>query len=200
MHPIGLLLQAAGNRLLHFDPDTRQRFAALTGRTICLRVMRAPLAPIDIVLEASEAGLRRIDPPPATVDVTISATSIVFARLALGRPMASGDIQLSGDVGLGQAFQRALEHVHVDWEEMLTHVMGDVVAHQVFRAARGTAQRAKAAVDVLQRDTAEYLVEESRVIASRQAIEQFLDGVDRLRADTDRLAARLDRLDKTRSS
>ena len=131
-------------------------------------------------------------------DVTISASSVVFARLAMGRPMAAGEIQISGDVALGQAFQRILEHVQIDWEEALSRLSGDVIAHQVARAARHAASWSQHATDTLQRDVAEYMQEEAQLLATRPEVERFLDAVDRLRTDAERLGKRLERLEAAR--
>jgi len=199
VHPISSLLEALGNRALRFDPETCQRLAEFDGRHICLRVLRAPLEPLDILIAPSEAGLRRVLEPGAEADVTISASSVVFARLAMGRPLAAGEIQISGDVALGQSFQRALEHVHIDWEEALSRVTGDIVAHQIARAARAAASWGKGAAETLQLDTVEYLQEETRLLATHGEVDRFLDKVDRLRADVERLAKRLDRLGGSRA-
>lgn len=197
MHPISSLLEEVGNRALRFDPQTCRRLAELDGRIIRLRVLRPPLEPLDILLAPSEAGLRRVH-ESAEAAVTISASSVVFARLAMGRPLAAGEIQLSGDVALGQAFQRILENLQIDWEEALSRLTGDVVAHQFARAARHAAQWSQHASDTVQRDAAEYLQEEVRLLATRPDVENFLDAVDRLRADAERLAKRLDRLETKR--
>lgn len=198
MHPISSLLEEVGNRALHFDPETCRRLGELDGRVICLRIQRAPLEPLDFLLAPSEAGLRRVREPSVVADVTISASSVVFARLAMGRPMAAGEIQISGDVALGQAFQRILEHVQIDWEEALSRLSGDVIAHQVARAARHAASWSQHATDTLQRDVAEYMQEEAQLLATRPEVERFLDAVDRLRADAERLGKRLERLEAAR--
>lgn len=198
MHPISSLLEEVGNRALRFDPETCRRLGELDGRVICLRILRAPLEPLDFLLAPSEAGLRRVRAPSAPADVTISASSVVFARLAMGRPMAAGEIQISGDVALGQAFQRILEHVQIDWEEALSRLTGDVIAHQVVRAARHAAGLSQHAAETLQQDAAEYLQEEAQLLASRPEVERFLDAVDRLRADAERLGKRIERLEVAR--
>jgi len=199
VHPISSLLEDVGNRALRFDPETCRRFAELDGRVICLRILRLPLEPLDILLAPSEAGLRRVRQSAAEADVTISASSVVFARLAMGRPMAAGEIQISGDVALGQAFQRILEHVQIDWEEALSRLTGDIAAHQIARAARHATEWGRHVADTLQQDAAEYLQEEARLLATRPEVERFLDAVDRLRADAERLGKRLDRFEAPRS-
>lgn len=188
------LLQEAVNAALRFDPETRRRLGELDGRVIGVSMVRGADAPLDIYIYPSEAGVRLAARHDGTPDVTVSATSVVFARLALGRPLAAGELQLSGDIALGQKFQRLLGHIDIDWEEQLARLTGDVAAHQLARAARAAAGWGRQAAATLGLDLAEYLQEESRLLARRARVEAFLDGVDRLRADAERLEQRLRRL------
>ena len=61
--------------------------------------------------------------------------------------------------------------------------------------ARGALSWGSQAAQALGRATADYLQEESRDLPPAAAVERFLEEVDRLRADSDRLAARVARLE-----
>ena len=74
--------------------------------------------------------------------------------------------------------------------------MGDVAAHQIGNVARTAFGFARRARDTLLQNVAEYLQEEGRDVPSRTEAEEFLQGVDRLRDDVDRLEARLKLLEK----
>ena len=81
-----------------------------------------------------------------------------------------------------------------DWEEELSRLVGDVAAHRLGSVARGLADWGLKAADTLALDAGEFLTEESRQIPTRYELEEFLDAVDTMRNDVDRLEARLDRL------
>jgi ubiquinone biosynthesis protein UbiJ len=196
--PLTTLAQTLGNRVLRLDPETLKRLGEFDGKLICLRFVRPELPPLELFLWPSEAGFRietRCDTVP---DVTIAASSVVFARLALKRGIASGEMQISGNMELGQKFQRILGQIDIDWEEELAHVTGDVIAHQVGNALRAAQRFGEHAYRTLTQDAAEYLQEEARLLARRERVEQFLSDVDRLRSDVERLAKRLERLDGAR--
>jgi ubiquinone biosynthesis protein UbiJ len=192
--PVRTLLEEIGNRALRLDADTLRRLGEMDGKVIGLRVLRDASPPLEFFMFPSAAGLQLREQFDGTPDVTISASSVMFARLALGRPLAAGEIQVSGDMDLGQRFQRLLGQVDIDWEERLSHFTGDIVAHQLGNAARDLRAFGRQAFDTLTRDVSEYLQEEARLVARREQVERFLNDVDRLRADTDRLEKRLERL------
>ncbi|HEV2213569.1 MAG TPA: sterol-binding protein, partial [Gammaproteobacteria bacterium] len=67
-------------------------------------------------------------------------------------------------------------------------------AHQIGNAVRDFLGWGRDAANRLSKDLAEYLQYESRDLPPRHEVDDFLTGVDRLRDDAERLAARLQRL------
>ena len=85
----------------------------------------------------------------------------------------------------------------IDWEEQLSKLTGDVIAHQLGNGARRIGTLLKHGRRTLQQDIGEYLQEELRVLPSRIETENFSSDVTRLSIDADRLAARIRRLQDT---
>jgi ubiquinone biosynthesis protein UbiJ len=193
------LAEEAINRVLRFDPEVRQRLGELHGRIIRLRL--SGVTPLDIYVLPSESGLRLRAEHDQEPDVTIRGEVPLFAKLALGRitsrPVSAGEIQISGDIELGQRFQRILERIDIDWEEQAARVIGDVAAHQVGNAVRGLSRWSAQSLRTLGEDASEYLREETRLLAPRAQVESFLRAVDVLRDDVDRLEKRIARLPGT---
>jgi len=190
------LAEEAINRVLRFDPEVRQRLGELHDRVIRLRLSGVP--PLDIYVLPSESGLRLRAEHDHEPDVTISGAVPVFAKLALGRitsrPVPAGEIQISGDIELGQRFQRILERIDIDWEEQAARVVGDVAAHQLGNAVRGLSRWSAQSLRTLGEDASEYLREETRLLAPRTQVESFMQAVDVLREDLARLEKRMARL------
>ncbi|NOY62884.1 MAG: hypothetical protein GXP10_07015 [Gammaproteobacteria bacterium] len=108
--------------------------------------------------------------------------------------MLSGAVEIRGDSELGQRFQAILNAIDVDWEEQLSKVTGDVVAHQLGNMARGVNQWLTETADSVAQDVGEYLQEESRDLPHPSQVAQFVADVDQIRMDVDRLDARISRL------
>lgn len=195
------LLQAAINRLLALDPDSRARLAELDGRVIRLRLRLGHEENGEAALEldvrpTTTGGVRLRAPDAGPADVTISGNPAAFGRVLFGEalPSAEAALDLRGDVELGKRFEQILKRLDMDWEEGLARIFGDVVAHQLGRAARALRVQLETIARRLACDLGEYLREEARIAAPRERVEAFLQAVDRLRADTDRLEKRLERL------
>lgn len=190
-----LFVERAINRVLRLDPETLRRLGEIEGKTICVDLGDVPS--LTFFVTPSTTGLRLRREHDGAPDVTLRGGIPVFARL-MRTGIAVGELQISGDVELGSRFKRILEGVEPDFEEPLSRVVGDVAAHQIARVARRTAAWGRHAVSSLAQDATEYLQEESRVLAPRVRVEEFLKSVDRLRADADRLQKRLEQLDGRR--
>lgn len=191
------LIEEFVNRLLRLDPQTLTRLGELDGKAVCVQVGMGTAAPLTLYMALSESGLRMLTAHDAP-DVTIRGNVPLFARLLLGdeapSPSTSAALHISGDIKLGQRFQRILQSVDIDWEEQTSHVIGDIAAHQLARAVRALRAWGREAMRTIGQDVAEYLHEEVRLLAKRPRVDAFLNEVDRLRADVDRLQKRVERL------
>lgn len=191
-------IEGALNRLLRLDPETLRRLGELDGKRLRLRLAEPAGQSWELDLVPSEGGLRLDpasgDPEP---DVTIIGTPSVFARLLFSEspPATDTELTIRGDLDLGNRFRAILERLDLDWEEQVSHVTGDVVAHALGNAARDLRAWGRESARTLGQDVTEFLQEESRLLAPRDRIESFLADVDRLRAEADRLAQRLARLE-----
>jgi ubiquinone biosynthesis protein UbiJ len=193
-------LEAALNRYLRLDPEAAVRMAGLAGRCIAIELHGIDLT---LFMLPGEQGIRILENVDVEdgVDTTLHGTPLALARLGLGadtgKTLFSGDVTISGDVETGQAFKAILDDMDIDWEEQLSRLTGDVIAHQLGNMARHTRRVLSHGKATLEQDLGEYLREELRVLPARIEVQDFSAGVDRMRADTDRLAARIRRLQKT---
>lgn len=190
------LTEETVNRILRLDADTLARLGELKDKVIRLRI--AGDNPIEIFVSPSETGLRLNERHDGEPDVTLTGDLPVFARFALRRVapevVAAGEVQISGDIDLGQRFQRLLEKIDIDWEEQAARVLGDVAAHRLGNVLRHGRDWTKQALPTLGRDLAEYLQEESRLLPPSARAEPFRQAVETLRLEMERLERRVDRL------
>lgn len=187
-------IETALNLYIKRDPQALQRCTALEGKVIGIEITGLDLK---LYFLPHSQGIDVLGHYEGEVDTLLSGSLLGFARLSLGRQedaLLEGAVTIQGDTETGQEFQDILTRSDWDWEEQLSRVTGDVVAHQAGNLARRIRRYFDESRDTLQQNVSEYLQEEARLLPSRIEVDYFLESVDDLRGDTDRLAARVQRL------
>ena len=87
-----------------------------------------------------------------------------------------------------------MREIEIDWEELLSKYTGDAIAHHLGSGLKGVHAFARRLKDNFQLDLRDYLRDEVQVSVTRNEVDQFIRDVDSVRAKTDRLEARLNRL------
>ncbi|TCK16839.1 ubiquinone biosynthesis protein UbiJ [Thiogranum longum] len=191
---ISAALESALDLYLKQDPDALQRCAALRDKVIAINLTGTDFS---LYLLPDAEGIKVLTHYEGKPDTLLRGTPAGFARLALETredALFHGAVEIIGDTETGQAFQELLSRVDWDWEEQLSRLTGDTVAHQLGELVRKGQRWLTESGDTLQQDLSEYLQEEARLLPARVELSTFLDAVDQLRSDTDRLSARVERL------
>lgn len=192
-------LEAAVNHCLQFDPDALQRVRALTGKIIGIELLGLNLR---FYLLPDSVGLQFQAEHHGEVDVWLRGAPLSMMRMGLGgdqqKALFSGDVEIVGDTELGQQVRDIMNDLDLDWEEQLSKLVGDVVGHKLGNVVREVADWAAQTRNTVEQDVGEYLQEESRLLPHQQEVAPFLEAVDTLRADVDRIEARVQRLLKSR--
>jgi len=187
-------LEITLNRYLALDPETLSRLAGMTGKLIAVELRGVG---ITLYMAPHSGGIQLLREFDGSADAVISGTPMALARVGIGEERSllfAGEVEIRGDVTLGQRFESVLRELDIDWEEQLSHLVGDAAAHQVGNLVRDALQWGAKSVDTFGRDVTEYLQEESRYLPQRDEVNKFLAAVDVLRNDVERLEARVKRL------
>jgi ubiquinone biosynthesis protein UbiJ len=191
----GRALEAALNRALALDPDTRDGLRALDGRSIALHLTTPPLAlKVAVAGDRLQVGPVREEGADLSVRSTLGGllSQLPFLRNDDAPPV--GKLRIEGDADLARRLQRLAERFDPDWEQPFAAVFGDVLGVQIAGAVAGALRHARGAASDFAGATAEYLTEETRDVVGREELNAFHDDVDTLRDDVERLAARVGRL------
>lgn len=192
------VLEDGVNRMLRLDPETLRALGDLSGRVVKLELTDVG---ISIYLFPTEAGLHASTDFAGEPDVVLRGRLWGFLGLGLGRQVFfSGGLEASGDLDLGRRFQHILQRLDIDWEEQAAQWIGDPMAHQLGNAVRAARAWTATSGALVARDLTEYLQHEIRLLPQRHEVDAFLDAVDVLRSDADRLEQRLARLARERQS
>ena len=192
---LGGLLESAINRAVALDPETRERLARLDGRRIGVE-----LRPVNLALALTVDGDRlRVGPHwENTRDLNLRASPASLLAFALRRGddsvMPPGKVDISGDAELARQIEKLLRDFRPDVEEAFTAVFGDVIGVPIARAFANALAWARESANALALDAVEFVRDDTRDAVSVPEAEQFFDDVDTLRERTDRLDARIKRL------
>jgi ubiquinone biosynthesis protein UbiJ len=194
----GRALEAALNRALALDPDTRAAVHALDGQRIAL-TLEAPALALQIRVEGDRLRVGPVDAtsePDLAVRSTLGGLLAQLPLLAKAKrgPAPGGRLRVSGDAELARRLQHLATRFDPDWQLPFVTVFGEVLGVQIAQAVQGALRTARDLGAGLARDAAEYVTEESRDVVPRAELEAFHDDVDQLRDDAERLAARVARL------
>lgn len=205
----GRALEAALNRAIALDPDTRDALQPLDGRSVVLALdsAEAPLA-LRMRVEGTQLRVGPVDAeqaPDLAVRSSLGGVLSLGMRMVLPRllgaaaddeAMPVGAMRIEGDAELARRLQRLAERFDPDWQQPFASVFGDVLGVQIANGVAAALRQARTGGLKFAGTAAEYLTEESRDVVPRAELHAFHDDVDSLRDDAERLAARIARLRK----
>jgi ubiquinone biosynthesis protein UbiJ len=195
LEPVALLaraLEAALSAAQAFEGDAAlARYQKLHGRPLAIALRGLGLT---LYFSTDAEGRLHVH----SVSAGEPAVQITAAPLSLLRLLQSDDpgrlftpeIQLQGDSRTAQAWTAALQGIDIDWEEHLAHLTGDFIARPLGVAARGLRDWLQRSRNTMRRDVGEFMREEARLFPDRWEVDEFVAGVDALRARLDRAEAR----------
>ena len=181
---------AAANHLLRDADWALERLRLHAGK-------HALLAIGGVTLDFSVAadGLLAAPQPQHAAQVTVSVPLALVPRWLADRNAASREVAVEGDSEFAAAISYVAANLRWDFEEDLSRVLGDIVAHRVGEAVRSVERWRGATMRAAQDNLAEYLTEEKGVLPTRQQAERFMQEVEELRDAVERLDKRLARLE-----
>ena len=191
--PATIAIETAFNTLLKLDESALARLPSMQGKIIALHLRGLEMHVYFLVHADKVEVMRFFD---GDVDATISGAPFSMMSLAASnRALFSGEVAIDGDVETGKRFNRLLESLEIDWEEQLSRVTGDIVAHQVGNVIRDVHRWLDRSAHSFSADLSDYLREEALLTPTQNECEHFYSDVDTLRADVDRLEARLQKFE-----
>ncbi len=183
-------LEQAVNAALALDPEARSRLERLDGRVLAVELtgLGATLAVIPV------AGRLTLAPAwDGEADATLHGAPLSLLRLGLGDQgvVRRGDVRISGRVEVAQSFQRFFDQLDIDWEEHVSRLVGDPLAHRLGGLVRDLGQWAGGMLGNGLATGGEYLREERRWLPTRAAVAARREDIATLRDDVARLEARV---------
>jgi len=183
------------NQALALDPATRSRVTALSGH--CIKVTcTAPSFSLLVVVGDGDVMLQSTaTATDQQISCEISGNSMTLLRLIgathKANTLPDSGVTLFGDTEVAQTLYKAVADLDIDWEEKLSHWVGDSAAHQIGNQTRQLLHWGRQTADSFWQNIEEYLQEEARTVPPRLEVMAFYSDIEQLTLATDRLAARL---------
>tara|TARA_R110002050_G_scaffold268113_1_gene409955 strand:+ start:3425 stop:4003 length:579 start_codon:yes stop_codon:yes gene_type:complete len=185
-------IQLALNVAIAQDPETKSKLDQFESRCIVINIKDVNQT---IAMTVKQRQLYLTTTSDQTVDLTITGNALTLAKLGSDpESLFSADIDINGDVQFAKQLRDLLEGFDFDWEGQLARITGDTLAYPIAHGIRQISSWAKSAHHSMQQNIAEYLREESRILPDKSEIKSYMHDIDTLRADFDRLEARIKRL------
>jgi len=192
--PVSVLvvIEKSLNAYLRLDGEAFSKAASLQDKVIQLHINGLD---IDLYSLIGRNDIQVLGEYADTPDATISGSIASLIRLSRSEDSASAmlesDVEISGDMRVAEGFSRLLSEASIDWEELLSKVIGDIPAYQIGSTVRKGNEWAAETTEAMKLNAAEYLSEESRMVPAKAEIAMYMEAVDDLRMSVDRVEARI---------
>jgi len=184
--------ELALNATLGQDPESQAKLEQFDQRSIAIEIKDVGQT---IIVTIENQQLRLTINADIEADLKITANAIALMQLGQHPDnLFSNEIDIHGDVQFAKQLRDLLDGFDFDWEALLADFTGDTLAYPIAHGLRQAASWVKSTQQSMQQNLAEYLREEARILPDKSQINEYLTDIDTLRADFDRLEARITRL------
>lgn len=181
------------NGYINLDPESSKNLEKLAGKVIAVEL---PFFKFYYVTSKTHINLVSETHSPA--DVTLQGSPLDFLRYTASEKdnaaFVTSGIKVTGNTEVAQDFKDLFAKIDIDWEEKLSHVTGDVIAHQIGNFFRAISAWAKQSKETLRQDLSEYVHEEIRLFPAAEELQLFYKDVDHLRDSVERIDVRIKKL------
>ena len=193
-----LPLEVALNAVLQLDLASRDALAALEGRVLQIRCTEPQLTVYLLPGKTPRLKTQCEHKPETVLEGTARDLLALFFARDRAQALINSPVTLKGSSQLLIDIQTLLAKLDPDWERPLARIVGDVAAHEVGRGLRHGLYIGKQLASSLSRSLGDYLHEEARLTPTAGEVDDFIDGVQQLKQNTERLAERIRRLKQQR--
>ncbi len=195
---LGATVETLINQLVSLDEHSTQGLLEIEGKLITLEITDLE---IEITFHIQTPRILLMTEYTPQADTLIITNSKTITEMGLHQVMGNsaslhGKLEITGDIETGQKFKSILDSLNIDWEEHLSHVTGDVIAHQLFRSLDKFTQWSKASWEHFSQDSSAWLTDEKQLLPHKNEIEYFSKQVNKVRNDVERIAARIQQYER----
>ena len=196
-HAFNRALEMTINAALRYDPGTQSQLAQLDGISLAVQLTEPNLLfafAVDknkIIVKDTQVLNAEATSQQCDVALTGSAIDMIKLLSQTNHSLAQSGVNVSGKVGVLNEFQSIFANIDIDWETPFIEIFGPVAGHVLATGIRKGTQFSKNTGATLAEHIPEILTDELRIIPHEIEISHFIEEVNKTRAASNRLAARL---------
>ncbi|NQY51281.1 MAG: SCP2 sterol-binding domain-containing protein [Piscirickettsiaceae bacterium] len=185
-------VELALNVILSQDPEIKGKLRQLDKLSIALQIKNINHT---IIVKIENHKLLLNSSSDTKADLTVTANAIELAKLAYYPDnLFSKDIEIYGDVQFAKKLRDILYELDLDLEALIANLTGDILAYPIVHGFCQINNWMKSIHTSLEKNMAEYLREEAELLPDKLLTNNYLTNIDKIRADLERLEARVNRL------
>lgn len=189
-------LQFAVNNAMSLDHQIADKLKLLDEKVI--NIIIKPLD-VSFFIKIKSGAFIFIDKYDGLADTAIHSSPIGLIRLSLlpaskMRSLFNDQVQITGDIEVGQKIKAIFDQVDIDWEGHLANFTGDVVAYQIGNIIRRGVAFKNQLTSSAKYNITDYIHEELRAFPPREEIDDFFTDIDNLALMVERIEAHINQL------
>jgi ubiquinone biosynthesis protein UbiJ len=189
------LLETGVNQLHQLDSSAVIKRKHLNGTIVCVSLKELNIPLFFVISEQKIDILNKYEgQPDCTIRVSVSALNQLQDSHQLTRLIKSDQLEVEGDIQLVQQFAKLLTEMDIDWEEHLSHKVGDVIAHKLCYHSKHFFEGVLKSAKKMERQTALYVTEEAKLAPSKLEVAYFCEQVESLEAQLKTLQLKIDNI------
>lgn len=195
---IAAILERVVNGALNYDPASRNRLSRLDNTTLQVQTNNPDIC---FLFQFAETSVRvsAVHEHQAS-DVSIKGDFFEFIELATKDTpnLAKSNIEVSGKVGLLEDIKNILHELDIDWEAAIADIVGSIPGHAIAETIRLGGAWLSKKKDSISESLPQILIDELELLPSETELKNFYREVDELNAISQRVQARIERLQMQR--
>ena len=189
---IAASIEMALNQALKLEPERAFLLEALQNQRLAVAIADWK---VDLLFCPSLDGFKVLSPKPLQGDIVLSGRLFDLAALSLSDApqslFATGVVKLEGDAAILQSYLDFFKRLKLDWQGLLEKYIGATATQVLSQTLKKGWHWQQSVCRSNSQDLTEYLHEELRLFPPRGEIEDLYQDIYALRADLERLDARM---------
>lgn len=187
-------VETAVNKALDFDPATFTKLSALSPKVLALHFERPEFSIYVRFLNGVQLLSHYDGEPEAALKGPVSAFINLAKNTDKQAALMQSDIQIQGSSQLALSLADVMGQLNIDYEAMIAQLTGPVAAHVIGKNLRSAASWLTNTSNKFKQDSVEYVRDELQLAPHKLEGESRYADIQKIKMDTERLEARIQRL------